>query len=100
MSYCMYLVHVTVIGYYCSLTSYTVTVSHPLVVYFIIWILSVSALVSYICVIGFEMPIAHAEKLLFSALGLTKLPKVTKNYVENKEEMKTEKKEEKKEEKM
>ena len=45
------------------------------------------------------MPIAHAERLLFSALGLTKLPKVTKNYVENKEEMKTEKKEEKTEKK-
>ena len=45
------------------------------------------------------MPIAHAERLLFSALGLTKLPKVTKNYVENKEEIKTYKKEEKMEEK-
>jgi len=96
MSYCMYLVHVTVIGYYCSLTSYTVTVSHPLVVYFIIWILSVSALVSYICVIGIEMPIAHAEKLLFSALGLTELPKVTKFFPEK--EYKKEKKIEIKEE--
>jgi len=100
MSYCMYLVHLTVIAYYNSLSSYTITVSHPLVVYFIIWVISVSALVSYICVIGFEMPIAHAERLLFSALGLTKLPKVTKTYVENKEEIKTEKKKEKKEEKI
>ena len=42
------------------------------------------------------MPIAHAEKLLFSALGLTELPKVTKFFPEKefKEEKKIEIKEE------
>ena len=34
------------------------------------------------------MPIAHAEKLLFSAVGLTKLPKVTKYFPEKQIEIK------------
>jgi len=102
MSYCMYLVHMTVLLYYCSLPSYTVTVTHPLVVYFILWILSVSAAISYVCVIGFEMPIAHAERLLFTAFGMAKLPKVTITYAgkDNKEKKKIEKVEDKKIEKV
>ena len=46
--------------------------------YYILWVLAVSAAVSYVCVIGFEMPIAHLEKLLFAAIGVTKLPPVKK----------------------
>ena len=38
------------------------------------------------------MPIAHAEKLLFSAVGLTKLPKVTKYFPEKQNKEKEEKK--------
>ena len=72
--------------------------THPLVVYFILWILSVSAAISYVCVIGFEMPIAHAERLLFTAFGMAKLPKVTITYAgkDNKEKKKIEKVEDKK----
>ena len=44
------------------------------------------------------MPIAHAEKLLFSALGLTKLPRVTKYLPEKENKDKEEKKIEIKEE--
>merc|ERR1711915_942493 len=102
MSYCIYLIHITVISYYTSLSSYTVTLSHPLVVYFIIWIIAVSAAISYICVIGFEMPIAHAERLLFTAFGMAKLPKVTITYAgkDNKEKKKIEKVEDTKIEKV
>ena len=93
MSYCMYLVHIVTISYFLSLPrflnlnftinpnnfsafSYTVTIAHPMIIYFLLWILSVSAALSYVCVICFEMPIAHLEKLLFSSLGLAKLPSV------------------------
>jgi len=76
MSYCMYLVHMVTIDYFLSLPSYTVTVAHPMVIYFILWILSVAAAISYVCVICFEMPIAHLEKLLFTSVGLAKLPPV------------------------
>ena len=37
-----------------------------------------STAVSYVCVIGFEMPIAHLERLLFAAIGVTKLPPAKK----------------------
>ena len=47
-----------------------------MIIYFILWILSVCTAVSYVCVIGFEMPIAHLEKLLFTSVGLAKLPAV------------------------
>ena len=30
LSYCIYLVHMTVLSYYASLASYTVAISHPL----------------------------------------------------------------------
>jgi len=47
-----------------------------MIIYFLLWILSVSAALSYLCVICFEMPIAHLEKLLFTSIGLAKLPSV------------------------
>ena len=72
MSYVMYLVHLPVIDYYHSLPSYTVTINHPMVIYFLLWVLSVSALIAYICVIGFEMPLAHMEKMLFGSLPTVK----------------------------
>ena len=72
MSYVMYLVHRPVIDYYRTLPSYTVTVNHPMVVYYLLWVLSVSALIAYICVIGFEMPLTHMEKMLFGNLPQVK----------------------------
>merc|ERR1719376_898709 len=72
MSYVMYLVHLPVIDYYLTLPSYTVTVNHPMVVYYLLWVLSVSALIAYICVIGFEMPLTHMEKMLFGNLPQVK----------------------------
>ena len=72
MSYVMYLVHIVVIDYYHSLPSYTVTISHPMIIYFLLWVLSVSALVAYICIVSFEMPLAHMEKMLFGGLPTVK----------------------------
>ena len=78
MSYCMYLVHITVIDYYLSLPSYTVTVSHLQVIYFFIWIIFVSALIAFIAVIAFDMPLAHVEKMLWASAGLGIFPAVQK----------------------
>eukprot|EP00091_Calanus_sinicus_P014245 TRINITY_DN31688_c0_g1_i1.p1 TRINITY_DN31688_c0_g1~~TRINITY_DN31688_c0_g1_i1.p1 ORF type:complete len:222 (-),score=33.39 TRINITY_DN31688_c0_g1_i1:19-684(-) len=76
MSYCIYLVHLTVIPYYSSLASYTVTVSQPFCIYFILFILGVCIAISYVCVMVFEAPFVQLEKLLFVSLGITKLPAI------------------------
>ena len=76
MSYCIYLVHLTVLPYYSSLASYTVTISNLLCIYFIIFILGVCIAVSYICVVLFEAPCVHLEKLFFALIGISKLPSV------------------------
>ena len=76
MSYCIYLVHMTVLAYYSSLASYTVSISQPLCIYFILFILGVSIAISYVCVMLFEAPFVHLEKLLFVSLGISKLPAV------------------------
>ena len=54
------------------LPSYTVTINHPMIIYFLLWVLSVSALLAYICVVCFEMPLAHMEKMLFGNLPTVK----------------------------
>ena len=76
MSYCIYLVHLTVMSYYQSLPSYTVTVSQAFCIYFTIFILFVCIGIAYICVMAFEAPIVHLEKLLFAMLGISRLPAV------------------------
>ena len=78
LSYGIYLWHMIVIDYYLSLPSYTVELNHPLVVYYILWVTSLSATISYVCFICFEKPIAHLEKLFFALLGVTRLPPVTR----------------------
>ena len=91
MSYVMYLVHIPVITYYETLPSYTVTANHPMIIYYLLWVLSVSALIAYICVIGFEMPLAHMEKMLFG-----NIPKVKRMFPKEAKTVNTEKASEKK----
>ena len=76
MSYCIYLVHMTVMDYFISLPSYTVTVSQALCIYFTIFIIFVSIGIAYLCVMAFEAPFVHLEKLLFAMLGISRLPAV------------------------
>ena len=76
MSYCIYLVHMTVLSYYGSLASYTVSISQPVCIYFILFILGICIAISYVCVCVFEAPFVHLEKLLYVSLGITKLPAV------------------------
>ena len=76
LSYGIYLVHRIVIDYYLSLPSYTVQLNHPLVIYFILWVVSMSAAISYVSLVCFEKPIGHLEKLLMTLLGVSRLPSV------------------------
>jgi peptidoglycan/LPS O-acetylase OafA/YrhL len=68
LSYCIYLVHFTLIGYITSLASFTVSFSHSLTVYWILALLSMSIFVAYIAVILFEAPIVTLEKVLFQTI--------------------------------
>jgi peptidoglycan/LPS O-acetylase OafA/YrhL len=65
LSYCIYLVHYTLIGYITSLPSFSVSFSHPLGIYWVLAQLSMSIFVAYIAVILFEAPIVTLEKILF-----------------------------------
>lgn len=76
LSYGIYLWHMIVIDYYLSLPSYTVELNHPLVIYFILWVTSLAATISFVCFIAFEKPIAHLEKLFFVLIGVARLPPV------------------------
>lgn len=44
----------------------------------ILFVVGVCTAIAYLCVILFEMPIVHLEKLLFYMLGVDKLPSVKK----------------------
>lgn len=74
MNYCIYLVHLTVIHYYSGLSSYTVSISQPLCICIILVILGVSIGISYVCVMIFEAPFVHLEKLVYAMLGIAVLP--------------------------
>ena len=79
MSYCIYLIHMTVIDYVVSLHSYTITFTQTLAIYYIIAILMVSTGVAYALVMVFEAPFMHMEKLLYAALGIGNMPVIRRN---------------------
>jgi len=72
MSYCIYLVHYTVISYITSLPSFSVSFSHPLGIFWVLALMSMSIFVAYIAVILFEAPIVTVEKILFKFILGTK----------------------------
>jgi len=76
MSYCIYLVHMTVIPVVSSYDSFRVTISHVLVSYYIVFVVCVSIAVSYVLIVLFEAPLVHLEKLLYWSLGVGKPPAV------------------------
>ena len=78
LSYCIYLVHMTVIAYFVSIITYSVTFSHSLALYWILAMLCFSIFVAYIMSMLFEIPLAHMEKILFAYLGVGKFPAVKK----------------------
>jgi peptidoglycan/LPS O-acetylase OafA/YrhL len=78
LSYSCYLIHMTVVDWVLTLPSYTVTITHTLVLYYILANTAVSLAVAFVLVILFEAPLLHMEKLLFGFLGIGKLPPVKK----------------------
>ena len=68
LSYCIYLVHYTLISYLVGLPSFSVSFSHPLGVFWVLAILSLSIFVAYVAVIFLEAPIVALEKILFQTI--------------------------------
>ena len=57
---------------------FRVYVSQSLWIYMCVANVCIAMAVGFVMVLMFEAPIMHLEKLLFGALGLAKLPRVTK----------------------
>ena len=76
ISYCLYLVHLTVIMWVNSQPSYSVSFNLLLGIYSFFGNILICIGVAFVMVIVFEAPILHMEKLLFSLLGLASMPPV------------------------
>ena len=85
LSYCIYIVHLSIIYMFTSLIADTVHFSQLLAVYWCLAMLCVSIAVAYIAYIFIELPCVHLEKLLFALLGVAPLtkPKDTKKQTES-----------------
>ena len=79
LSYCMYLIHITLLFWIISLPSYTVTITVSVVVYYIIAVMFVTTAGSYALVMVFEAPLMHMEKMLYAVVGAGKMPQIRKN---------------------
>jgi hypothetical protein len=88
MSYCIYLIHITVMLVIDSYASYRVDISRVYIIYYIIFIMAVCIALSYALIMLFEVPLplspslilqapmVHLEKLLYWSLGVGGLPPV------------------------
>ena len=79
LSYCIYLVHLSIINYMASLFTFSVTYTHILGVYFVLGILCFSIFVAFIFAVIFELPIAHLERLAFASIGIGSFPDIKKD---------------------
>ena len=75
LSYCIYLVHLVVMAYFNSIFTFPVAFSHAFAVYYNLAMLCFSTFAAYILSIGFEVPLAHLERIVFASIGVGKLPK-------------------------
>ena len=78
ISYCMYLAHWTVVSWHNSVQKNNMTYSTEVYIYYCLGNLLMTAGAALALVLCFEMPILHAEKLLFGILGLAPMPKARK----------------------
>ena len=85
LSYCIYLVHMIVIAYFTSIITFSVTFTHAFGVYWILAMLCFSIFAAYILSIGFEIPIAHLERVIFASFGIGKLPAANMHQADEKQ---------------
>jgi len=78
ISYCMYLAHWTIVSWYNSVQKNNMTYSTEVYIYYCLANIFMTAGVALVLVVCFEMPILHAEKLLFGILGLSPMPRARK----------------------
>ena len=86
ISYCMYLIHITVLVWHNSTLTDNITYDTNIFDYTYYGNIVITAGVSVFLVITLEMPILHMEKLLFGLLGLAGLPKPKRYVKKGKEE--------------
>jgi len=75
LSYCIYLVHMSVMNYFGSIVPFTMHFTHALAVYWVLAMLCFSVFVAYILSVLVELPAVHLEKLAFGYLGIVPMQK-------------------------
>merc|ERR1712200_112158 len=84
LSYCIYLVQYTVIYWHNSQDESAITYTNTVYFYSAIGNLLVCIGISIILYLVFEVPLAHAEKILFGLLGIGKLPTAKRKQIPEK----------------
>jgi len=80
ISYVMYLIHMTVLIWHNSVLRDGISYSTEIFIFFVLTNVILTAALSVVLVITFEMPILHLEKLVFALLGVGAMPKA-KRYI-------------------
>merc|ERR1711872_554494 len=78
ITYSCYLIHFGVINWTLSMPSYRVLAVQPYLVFRCIGNVCVAMFFGLVMVGLFESPMMHLEKLLFAALGMSRMPKIIK----------------------
>ena len=74
ITYACYLVHLTLIAFINSLPQYQIYLSQAYMIYLSLGNIIASMAAGFFCVLLFEAPTMHMEKLLFWSLGITRIP--------------------------
>ena len=75
MSYVMYLIHMTVLDWHNSVLKNGLSYSTEVFIFFSLVNVTLTAAVSFVLVIAFEMPIVHFEKIVYALVGVGVMPK-------------------------
>ena len=75
ISYVMYLIHMTILSWHNSVLRDSLSYGTEVFIFFVLENILLTAALSAVLVITFEMPILHMEKLCFALLGVGGMPK-------------------------
>ena len=71
----MYLIHMTVLDWHNSVLKNGLSYSTEVFIFFSLVNVALTAAVSFVLVIAFEMPIVHFEKIIYALVGVGAMPK-------------------------
>ena len=86
ISYCMYLIHISVLLWHNSVLRDGISYGTEQITYTIIGNIMVTGAVSIVLVVAVEMPALHMEKLAFGLLGVGAMPKAKRYQKQEKSE--------------